>query len=140
MSTSIVTPDEGETELMDKMLKKALTVNEDYLLDLYQNNYTPDQSSTAASFTVSTFGGYSQKILTRSGFNSAVLVGDVAKSQYGTDQVWTCTSGSENAYGYYIRGATSGKVLWAQRFDAARAMSAGAVETLTVIITGQTKT
>lgn len=140
MPTSIVTPDEGELELMDKMLKDPLTTNEDYLLDLYQNNYTPVQGSTASDFTVSTFGGYGQKTLTRSGFNSATLVGDVAKSQYGTDQVWTCTSGSETAYGYLIRGATSGKVLWAQRFDNPRAMSAGAVETLTVIITGQTKT
>lgn len=139
MPNTIVTPDEGQTELMDKMLKAALTVNEDYLLDLYKNNYVPVQGSTGASFTVSTFGGYSQKTLTRSGFNAAANVADVAVSVYGTDQVWTCTSGSETAYGYLIRGATSGKVLWAQAFDTPRSMSAGAVETLTVRITGQTK-
>jgi hypothetical protein len=44
---ALVIADVGEIELLDKMLKDALSVDETYTLKLYQNNYTPLASSVA---------------------------------------------------------------------------------------------
>lgn len=132
---NIVTPDEGELELLDKALKDALTVDENYLLKLYRNDYTPVQGSTATNFTAATFTNYAIKTLTRAGWNSATTVSNKAKSVYGTQQSWTCGSTGDTVYGYWVEGATSGKVLWAQRLDSAQSMTENSIINITPALT-----
>ncbi len=61
--------------------------------------------------------------MTRAGWNSAVTVSNKAEASYGSaPQSWTAGS-SQSIYGYYVEGATSGTVLWAERFAQMRSLS-----------------
>lgn len=131
----LVIPDEGVTLLLGKMLKDALSSGEDYTLKLYQNDYTPVPSSTAASFTECTFGGYAAKPLTRAGWGTPSLVSGKASTTYSVMQTWTLSGSPQTVYGYFVLGAITGKVLWAEKFAAARTLTAGDQLDLTPVFT-----
>lgn len=131
---AMVVPNEGELELLRKMLKDALSVDENYLLKLYRNNYTPDKDTTSTSFTVATFTGYATKTLTRSGWGTPTTVSDKASSTYSSAQTYTCSS-SDTIYGYYVEGATSGKTLFAEKFASARSLTSGDILSVTPVFT-----
>jgi hypothetical protein len=106
------------------MLKDALSTNESYVLKLYKNNYTPDDSSAPGSFTEANFTNYLAKTLTRANWNAAVTVSGKAESSYGSGPLsWTCGATGNTVYGYYVIGATSGTVLWAELFATARVLA-----------------
>lgn len=132
---ALVIPDVGEIELLDKMLKDALSVDEDYTMKLYKNDYTPIGSSTAVDFTEADFTNYTAATLTRANWGAATTVNNKAQSTYSAQQSWTCGTGGNTIYGYYIVGATSGVLLWAERFSAARILSDGDILNLTPIFT-----
>ncbi|MCB9949571.1 MAG: hypothetical protein H6824_01165 [Planctomycetaceae bacterium] len=117
----LITSNAGELELLDKLLKDPLTTNEDYVLKLFQNDYTPDQTTVEASLTEANFTNYAAVTLTRSGWSDAVTVSNKAESSYAT-QSWTCGTTGNSVYGYYVTGSTSGTVLWAERFAATRTL------------------
>lgn len=131
----LVVPNAGEIEMLDKMLKDALSVDENYLLRLYKNDYTPTQTTVVGDFTQADFTNYTEKTLTRATWGAAVSVSNKAQSTYGTAQSWTCGTGGNTIYGYYVVGATSGVCLWAERFAAARIMGNGDVLNLTPVFT-----
>lgn len=119
-------PNEGELQLLDKCLKNAQVADENYTLKLFKNDYTPTDADTSASYTVADFDGYADKPLTRAGWNAAITnAGNEAESTYSAEQSWTCNAGSQAIYGYYVLGATSGKVLWAERFAITRTLAGG---------------
>ena len=120
---------EGELELLDKMLKDALSVDEAYILKLFQNNYTPADTTTSANMTAATFTNYAHKTLTRAGWSAATTnASGKAESSYGTaPESWTCGATGNTIYGYWVEGASSGKVLWAERFATARVLASGDV-------------
>lgn len=129
---ALLTPNLGELQLLDKMLKDALSTNENYLLKLYSNNYTPDDNSVSASFTQCTFTNYAARTLTRASWNSAVTVGGKAETSYGTGpNSWTCGATGQTVYGYYVDALTSGVTLWAERFSTSRVLANGDVLNIT---------
>ena len=128
---AIVVPDCGACELLDKLLKDALSTDESFVLKLYSNNYTCISSSTAANFTEATFTNYSAKTLTRAGWGSAAIVDGAAKSIYSVEQSWTCGATGQTIYGYYLIGATSGTLLWADKFSTARTLAENGVLEMT---------
>lgn len=130
----LIIPNEGELELLDKMLKVALLVDEDYLLKLYKNNYTPDANSTASSFTEADFTGYSAKTLIRANWNTSTTVSGKASTSY-PQQSWTCGVSTNNVYGYYVLGADSGIVLWAERFTNTKTLEENDIINLTLRFT-----
>lgn len=123
---ALVVPNEGELELLQKMLKAALSVDENYILKLYRNDYTPDANAASSSFTEASFTSYAARTLTRASWNTAVTVSGKAESSYGASpQSWTCGTTGNTVYGYWIEGATSAKVLWAERFSTSRVLASG---------------
>lgn len=130
----LVVPNAGEVELLDKLLKDALTVDENYTLKLYNNNVTPDQTSVVGTFTEATFTGYSAKTLTRTGWTASSTVSNKAQSSYA-QQSWTCGATGETVYGYYVLGATSGVCLWAEKFASPRILANTDVLNLTPVFT-----
>lgn len=111
-----------------KMLKTALSVDESYILKLFQNNVTPDQTFVTGSMTEANFTNYAAKTLTRATWNSSVTVSSKAQSSYGSAaQSWTCGASGNTVYGYSVEGATSGAVLWAERFSVSRVLANGDV-------------
>lgn len=128
----LVVPNAGELELLDKMLKDALSVDENYILKLFRNDVTPDQTFVVASMTEANFTNYAAKTLTRALWNAAVTVSSKAQSSYGTAaQSWTCSTTGNTIYGYWVEGATSNVCLWAERFTVSRVLADGDVLNLT---------
>jgi hypothetical protein len=121
---ALLVPKEGETELLDKCLHDALSVDETFTLKLYKTDITIDGDITKDSFTEADFDGYGAKTLTRAGWNAATLNGsDQAHSTYA-QQTFTCNGSTGNTiYGYYVLGTTSQKVLWAEKFGTARVLA-----------------
>jgi hypothetical protein len=108
----------------------ATTTPEGLTLKLYQNNYNPTPTDTAARYTEATFGGYSAATLTRANWSAPTTN---SNGQAETDQpttTWTATS-AQMIYGYYVVGATSGTLLWAQAFDVPRNLKVGDTLSLT---------
>lgn len=128
----LIVPDQGELELLDKCLKDALSVDENYILKLYKNDYTPASTTAPGSFTEADFTAYAARTLTRTTWNAAVTVSGAAESSYGsTPQSWTCGASGNTVYGYWVEAATSAKVLWGERFGTSRVLASGDVLNIT---------
>lgn len=133
-------PDEGLILLLQRALfTTGISAAEDYDLKLFSNNYTPVFGSTAGSFTECTFTGYAAVVISHSSFPAPTATAPGATTTSSTAGAFSCTSGSaQNAYGAYLVGHTSGKVIAAVRFDNVRSMAPGATETVTVTLTDLT--
>jgi hypothetical protein len=128
----LVVPMEGELQLLNKMLQAALAVDEDYVLMLYVNNYTPNANTTATSFTEANFTNYTAMTLQRANWNAATIVSGEAQTSYGANpQTWTCGVTGNTVVGYWVEGSVSGKVLWAEQFAVARTLAQGDVLNVT---------
>lgn len=131
---SLVLSNVGELELLDKMLKDALFDDEDYILKLFTNDVTPNQSSVVGTFVEANFTGYSTKTLTRAGWSAASTIANKAQSNY-PQQSWTCGSTGNTVYGYYLIGSNSNVLLWAERFDSPRVLVNTDVLNITPVFT-----
>lgn len=127
---ALLVPDEGEVELLDKMLKDALSVDENYTLKLYKTDVTPAESDTNASYTIADFTDYTSKTLARTTWAGASTSAGTTSTTY-TQQSWTCGASGNTIYGYWVVGATSGEVLWAEKFATARVLASGDTLNLT---------
>jgi hypothetical protein len=128
---NMVIPNEGKVLWATWAVIADISEAEDFVVDTYQNNYVPVDGSTAANFTVSSFGGYAQVAVDRNTFGTPTIVSNVAVTVSSATPTYSCTSGaSQTAYGWFMRGASSGKVLAAAVFDVPWTMGPGAVITL----------
>jgi hypothetical protein len=112
------------------MLKLALSTNENHILKLYSNNYTPISTAAVGSFTEANFTGYAARTLTRSTWNSAVTVSGKGETSYGSVQSWTCGTTGQTIFGYYVQGS-AGTLLWAELFTTSRVLASGDVLNIT---------
>ena len=132
----LVVPTEGEIQLLQKLLQLTADT-ETYILHLYQNLYAPVPATTATNFTEANFTGYAAVTLNRTDWATPTLNGsNIAQSQVA-QQSWTCGATGNTIYGYYVMGATSGKVLWAEEFGTARVLAVGDILNLTPVFTLQ---
>ena len=111
----------GKLELLDKMLKDALVVNENYTLKLFKNNVVPSSSSITSTFVEANFSGYVEKNLTRAGWVASTIVSNKAQSRY-PQQSWTCGSIGQVIYGYYVISSSSSTLLWAELFSSPKTL------------------
>lgn len=129
---AIIVPNEGKLELIEKMIKDALSTDESFSLRLYKNDFTASESVTLSDFTEADFDDYERKTLSRSGWNSASLnLAYEAEIEYSAEQSWTCGTTGGSVYGYYVVGSTSGKVLWYQEFNTSVTLANGDILKLT---------
>lgn len=115
---SLITSNVGELLLLTWAVKST-TTPENMVLKLYKNNYTPVAGSVAADFTEADFSGYSAATLSRGNWGTPTTVSGKATSVYGSAQTFTAGS-SQTVYGYYVVGATSGTLIFAERFTTAK--------------------
>lgn len=98
---------------------KALTANtaqtENFQLRLYQNNITPADTDTAATYTVATFTGYAAIALLAA---SWTFVAASPSSMSYAQQSFTSSAAqaAQSIYGYYVVRATTGDLVYAERF------------------------
>lgn len=116
----MVIPNEGLLLWLLWAFDDSGVVQEDFVVDLYQNNYTPEYTSTGANFTVANFPLYAQVALPRSSFGAPTASGGTGTIVSSVTPSWEGgASANQTVYGWYMRGASSGKVLAAQAFPAA---------------------
>jgi hypothetical protein len=133
---ALLVPDVGEVELLKRLLY-ANAGSENWTLKLYKTNVTPAEGDTAGSYTVADFTGYVDKTLTstQSGATWGVPAtsAGTTSSTYGTTLSWSPTS-SQTIYGYYVVGATSTVLLFAEVFASSKNLSDGDTFNLTAKI------
>lgn len=103
-------PNEGEVKILENCFLN--TAPEAFTLKLFSNAAVLANSNTSATFTEATIAGYAAKALARASF-AAGVAGSPSSISYGTAQTFNFT-GTGTIYGYYIVGATSGKVYAAE--------------------------
>lgn len=121
----VVVPDVGERELLRKMIRDALLTDEGYTLRLYTavaGGLT--DATVAGDFTEATFSGYAARALTRAGWNAPVTSTGITSITYATPQDFGAGS-PQTVLGYYVVGAVSGVLLWAEAFPTAKVLVAG---------------
>ena len=110
----LVVPTEGELIALKLIL--GAEVAEDLLLKLFVNDVTPTKATTSTDFVEPVGFGYDPFTLTKgSAWN--FQTGDPSKAE-STYLTWIFTGALGNVYGYWIQGADSGLVYWAERFAA----------------------
>jgi len=125
-------PTEGELELLDKMLKDTLSYDEKYLLRLYKNDKTPLDADGTADYTEADFTDYAGRTLSRETWNAAQTSGTKAESSYGSaPESWTCGTSGNTIFGYWVEGANTNALLWAERFATSRVLADGDVLNIT---------
>ena len=124
LGMALLVPDVGEVELLDKMLKDALSSDENYTLKLY-TAISPalGESSVAGDFTEATFGGYSSASKTRAGWAGASTAGGTTSTTHAQSSWTKSDAGTQTILGYYVIGATSTVLLWAETFAASRTLN-----------------
>jgi hypothetical protein len=118
-------PNEGELQLLEKMIRDHLSTNEDYILKLYKVNHTPDNPDSTANYTEATFTNYVPVTLARgTAWNAATTNGTLAEIQFGTQQSWTSGASGNTIFGYYVYGANApNDLLWAEKFGTPRVLA-----------------
>jgi len=144
---AMLIPNEGEIQLLTDLLSGGSLEN--WSLRLFKADITPAETDTAATYTAqeATFSSYTAKTLTRSvsGSTWSTPVSQApsgswsaeaacAYSAYGSSpQSWTCGATGNTIYGYFITGATSGKLIGVEKFTTARTLVSGDTLSLTPV-------
>lgn len=113
---TLLVSNDGETLALKNFLNHTAPQNQ--TLKLYKSNTTPAETDTAGSYTEATFTGYSAAALT--GTSWTVTPGAPTSAAYA-QQTFTSSADQtlENVYGYFVVQASSGTLMWAERFAAA---------------------
>ena len=124
----LVVPDSSERYHLDYLMDK-----EDRVYHLYQNDYTPTETSALADFTEANFTGYSAQTVAATAWNNSVTDGSGTTCADAPDISWTNTgTTSQNIYGYYVTDTANTTLLWAERFsNAPRTLNPNDTFTLT---------
>jgi hypothetical protein len=96
-----------------KNFLNALTP-ESLVLKLYSNDVTPTSADVASDYTEVSGNGYSATTLTPSSFT--FTSGDPGSAAY-PQVTFSFTGAAGNIYGYFVVGATSGDLMFANRFS-----------------------
>jgi len=121
---ALVLTQSGQILLLSYAFKDAAP--ESLVLKLYKNDVTPTESSTAATFTEADFTGYSSRTLSRSTWGTPTTVDGQGVISYGAPLTWTCGTTTQNTiFGYFVVGATSGSLVYAERFAQSRTLVDG---------------
>jgi hypothetical protein len=113
---SLRVTDEGEVIALKALLNH--TAGQNLVLKLYQNNITPADADTAATYTEATFTGYAN--LTLTGASWTVSPGAPGVASYA-QQTFTSSAdqAAQNIYGYFLTQLGSGTLVYAERFTGA---------------------
>jgi hypothetical protein len=110
---ALLVPNGGEVIALSYLVNKSAPEN--LVLCLFQSNTTPAETDTIATYTEATFTGYAN--ITLAGASWTVTGGAPSSATYA-QQTFTSTAGSQsqNIYGYYLKRATSGDLVYVERF------------------------
>jgi hypothetical protein len=115
---ALVLADQGADVVLNAYFNNTWPASKNLSMKLYTNDYTPLQTSTTASFTSASGGGYAH-IALLSGSWTVTPANDPSDATYA-EQTYTFTGaldGSATVYGYYVvANAGNGDLVWGERF------------------------
>lgn len=111
---ALLVPDVGEVCALDDWL--STTTPEAQTLSLYTSNTTPAEGDTHATYTIASGNGSDAKSLARATWNAASTTAGTTSKTY-PQQTFAFT-GAFTIYGYLVRKATAGTLLWAEKLFA----------------------
>jgi hypothetical protein len=125
---ALLVPDVGEVRLLTELLDGG-TARENWTLKLYKTDVTPAEGDTDASYTEADFTDYVAKTLTRT-VDAGTTWGTPSTSDGTTSasyaqQSWTCGATGNTVYGYFVVGASSGVLIFAEKFGTAVTLASG---------------
>lgn len=130
-----VFPDEGEVVWLRRMLTPDAGDSLLLHLRVFKNNFTPLKASTLADFTEADFAGYAAADIDPATWPAPSSVGGVAQSMYlPAPQVFTCTAGTQDVYGWYLTDNADTVCLAAERFSNAPQTITPTVPALVVLL------
>lgn len=110
---TLLFPQGGEIDVLNYMFN--ITAPQTAILRLYENNITPANTDTAATYTEATFTGYAAVSLAPLTWGAPVG-GNPSSITYGATVNFTSSAAqSKNVYGYYMTRTTSGVIILAER-------------------------
>jgi hypothetical protein len=111
---ALVVPNGGEVIALSYLVNKSTPEN--LVLCLFKSNTTPGETDTVSTYTEADFTGYANVTLTGS---SWTVTGGAPSSATYAQQTFTSSAGSQsqNVYGYFLKRATSGDLVYAERFS-----------------------
>lgn len=121
---TILIPSAAEKTDLEFMLGATTPGNQ--ILKLYVNNHTLADATTEADLTEMSTHGYAAKTLTKTSWVvTAGSTGNPASGAYA-QQTWTFTAAAAvTVYGYFVIDSTTGKLMWAEAFAAAKVIQNG---------------
>lgn len=129
---ALIFANSGELLALNQLLNDG--DEENFLIKLYKNDYTPVATSTAGDFTEADFAGYENAFntLMRGSWGSPTTVSGKASSTYNSDIFYSSmfSADPQTIYGYYVVGSSSSTLYFAERFSTPRTVNAN--DTLTV--------
>jgi hypothetical protein len=111
---TLLVPNGSEVIMMENFLNKAAP--QDLRVKLYSSDTTPAETDTAATYTETSGGGYSDVALVAATWT--VTGGNPTTATYPEITI-SFTGAAGNVYGYYVVQETSGDLMWAERFTSA---------------------
>lgn len=111
---TLLVPDQAESIALQNLLNK--TAPQNMVMKLYKSNTTPAETDTEATYTEADFTGYAAVTLTGA---SWTITGTAPTSAGYAQQSFTSSADqtTQQVYGYFVVQATSGKLMWAERFS-----------------------
>jgi len=110
--STVVFTQTGEVVALENIVNN--TAPQNLTLRLYSNNYTPTSTDTSSNYTELSGYGYSSVSLTPSSFTFAT--GTPCTATY-PQITFTFTGAAGLIYGYFVTQASSGSLLFANRFS-----------------------
>lgn len=113
----LVLPNEGLADQLNYIIRQTISGVLPWELQLYSNDFDPDQGTVLSDLLEATFTGYSGVTMTRSDWTAPVISANKAVSTWGTDPTsWTCTAGGQTIYGYMAVDTALGVLRIVERF------------------------
>jgi hypothetical protein len=106
---------EGLQVAADAVFKTNATP-EDKEIFLFSNNATITDATTGVDLTEITTAGGEKQTLTKGTWDAATAADPVVSQYNGSSGVSFAITGALTMYGYAVRGATSGKIYFAENF------------------------
>jgi len=127
----MVVTNDGKQKYLEYCVCVSPNPDEKCTLEIFINDFEPDDESVTADFTPATFVGYSPLTISPGDWEPIAIVDNVANVSLTTPPLFQCTGGSPQViYGWYLRGDDTGLTYLAQRFNVPRVMANGTVEVL----------
>jgi hypothetical protein len=111
---TLLAPNVGDAQLLGIALNK--NAQENQILKLFTNNKVPAKGDTAANYTEAAGNGYAAIPLTGANWSIALAGSPSVETASYAMQEFDFTGALGNVYGYFIVGAISGILLWAEAF------------------------